>query len=456
MKRLIEKDIDYRFKNSKEALLIEGARQVGKTYIIEKKLEEYNVPFLEINLVKQPDILETLKSKETIEEIEEYFSLISKKELIKGKSIIFLDEIQVFEEIITKVKFLVESNKYRYIFSGSLLGITLKNISSIPVGFLKVKRMYPLNFYEFLMALDIKESTLNYLHDCYLNKKKVEETIHNKLISIFYNYLVIGGMPKPVKEFLSSYNLNKLIDEQETVIDGYKLDFTRYEKIDKRLKLISIYENIPSQLNKQNLKFNFTLLNKELKFDRYEESFLWLIDSGVSLTSYIANEIKSPLILSKEKNNFKMFMSDVGLLSFHFSSYTKEIIYNGNLNNDINLGSLFENYVIEELTASSLTPYYYKGKEVGELDFIVELNNKILPIEVKSGKDYKKHSSLTKLLTNYDKYHINEGYVLSTSNLEILNKDNYTIYYLPIYLTMFIKEETYIFKDIKKIDISSL
>ena len=449
MKRIIEKELNEWLINDKKALLVEGARQVGKTYIIRQVLKDNNKNYFEINLIDRPDILKSIKTIDNINDLIERIELYSPLPLIKGESVIFLDEIQMFPEIITKIKFLVDEGSYKYILSGSLLGVEIKGIKSVPVGYMSIIRMYPMNFNEFLMAVGIKNETIDYLEKCFNTKTPIDEIIHNKMLRLFYLYLIVGGMPQVIQTFINTKKLYEIDKEQKNIINTYKADFARYESIDKKLRIISIYDNIPSQLNKQNHRFIFTYLNKELKFDRYENSFLWLKDAGVAYPIYIAKEAKPPLVISKDKNTFKLFLSDVGLLTSFYPFSVREELMNEN-NNDYNNGALFENFVAEELYANGLIPYYYKSTKIGEIDFLIELENKIIPLEIKSGKDYKKHKSIDNLVNTY-KDNIGKPIVFSTSN--ILIEEN--IIYAPIYLVGFLKEKNNIDKQIL-IDIDNI
>ncbi len=434
MKRIIEKELNDWLKYDKKALLVEGARQVGKTYSIRQILNDNSINYFEINFIDRPDILKVIKNIDNIDELIEKIELYSTTPLIKGESIIFLDEIQLFPDIITKIKFLVDDARYRYILSGSLLGVEISGIKSIPVGYMRMIRMYPMNYFEFLTALGVKDETITYLENCFNSRTKIDELIHNKMLRLFNTYLIVGGMPQVVQRFIDTKNLYEIDMEQKNIVNNYKADFSRYESNDRKLRIISIYENIPSQLNKQNLRFIFTYLNKELKFDRYENSFLWLKDAGVAYPVYIAKEVKSPLVISKDKNTFKLFLSDVGLLTSCYPFVVREDIMNDT--NNFNNGALFENFVAQELYANNITPYYYKSTKIGEIDFMVEYGNKIIPIEIKSGSDYKTHKSISNLINNY-KDNIINPIVFSKSNLFV--EDG--IIYAPIYLVGFLKEK---------------
>lgn len=450
MKRNIEEKLnEWILKDTKSALLIEGARQVGKTYSIRKALKDNNISSFEINFIERPDILNALKNIDDIDELIAKIELYSQTPLKKGKSIIFFDEVQVFPEIVTKIKFLVNEGRYRYILSGSLLGVELKGIKSVPVGYMKTLKMYPMNFEEFLYALEVKKETIDHIHDCFNSCKEVDELIHNKMMRLFYTYLIVGGMPASINKFLETKNLYDVDKEQKGIINSYKADFSKYESDDRKLRIISIYDNIPSQLNKQNQRFIFTYLNKEIKFDRYENSFLWLKDAGVAYPVYIAKEAKTPLVISKDKNLFKLFLSDVGLLTSCYPFSVREEIIS-NANNDFNNGALFENYAAQELYANNLIPYYYRSTDIGEIDFMVEIDSKVVPIEIKSGKEYKAHKALDNLMKKYPNS-IQNPIVFSPYN--VLLKEG--INYFPIYMIGFLKNKEARSYEIK-IDIENL
>ena len=435
MKRFVENVLNEWITNKdKSALLVEGARQVGKTYSLRNALQNNNISYYEINFLDRPDILEQIKNLNDVQDIISKLELLAPTPLERGESIIFFDEIQEFPEIITKIKFLVDEGSYRYILSGSLLGVELKGIKSVPVGYMKTIRMYPMTFNEFIIAVGMKEETVEYVRNCFNEKKEVDKIIHDKMMHLFYLYLIVGGMPAAVQKFLDTKNLYEVDKEQKSIINSYKADFSKYESNDRKLRIISIYDNIPSQLNKQNQKFIFTYLNKELRFERYENSFLWLKDAGVAYPVYIANEAKSPLVISKDKNSFKLFLSDVGLLTSCYPFFVREEIM-ADTNNEYNNGALFENYVAQELYANNVIPYYYKSSDVGEIDFLAEIDGSIMPIEVKSGKGYQTHKALDKLNAKYSKTLAN-AIVLYVGNT--LEKKG--IFYMPIYMAGYIKE----------------
>ncbi len=436
MFRKYEAKIQNWIENSSKALLIFGARQVGKTYIIREMLQRNNISYFEINFIEQTRLCEELTKLNTAQEIVEKLELYSNVTLNKKESVIFFDEIQKWPEIVTKIKFLVDQGSYRYILSGSNLGVELKGIKSIPIGYVDQFQMFPMDFKEFSLALGSKEQEWTYLKTCFDSNKTVDAIIHDKMMKLFNYYLISGGMPAVVDIFKRIHTLESTYQEQQNIINQYKADFIKYESEDRKLKIISVYDSIPSQLNKQDRRFIFTYLNKELKFDRYENSFLWLKNAAVSIPVYIANDPKQPLEISKSTNKFKLFQSDVGLLTSCFSLECRMDILENQQNSGVNLGAVFENFVAQELTAQGINPYYYKKSDIGEIDFLIEMDNNIVPIEVKSGKDFKTHKALSSLLS-IPEYRFKDAFVLSPNNIEKVDK----VTYLPIYMTRFLIKE---------------
>lgn len=430
MKRQYEDKIQKWIDTSSKALLIYGARQVGKTYLVRKMLRQNNISYFEVNFQEREDILNAISGLNNAEDISMKLALYSNTELKEGESVIFLDEVQLYPDIITKIKFLVDEGRYRFILSGSNLGVGIKGIKSIPVGYLDMFQMYPMTLFEFAYALGIGDNTIEYLKKCFDELKPVDEIIHQRMINVFYYYLICGGMPSVVNEFIGTRNLRIVREEQQNIIRQYKADFVKYENDDKKLRIISIFDSIPAQLNQQNRRFIFTQLDKELKFNRYENSFLWLKDAAVAIPIYIVDQPKPPLILSKSTNQFKLFMGDVGLLTSCYPDYVSKALLDMNPDYEINNGALFENYIAQELSSCEITPYYFKSKSIGEIDFLIEYNNRIVPLEIKSGKEYKKHKALDNLL-NSKEYSIDKGYILSLSNIEA---DDRCIY-IPVYMT---------------------
>lgn len=422
-------------KNSNKALLVTGARQIGKTWLIRDEIEKSGYTKFEINFIDQPDMVHYLDAEMSADEFLVKLRMIMPEDCKPHETIVFFDEIQKCPEIVTKIKFLVDEGSFKYVMSGSLLGVELKGIASAPVGYLSVLRMYPMDFEEFMIANLVSKATLEMLKDKFETVRPVDEFIHQKLLALFFVYLIVGGMPDAVKTYIATKDIREVDKIQRDIVTQYKEDFSQYESEDKKLKLISIYDIIPSELNKQNKKFVFTMLDKELKFDRYENSFLWLKDADVALPVYNVEAPVIPLLASKSSNVFRLFSSDIGLLTSAYPAATKiELI---NKNGEVNNGAHFENAVAQQLLCNGFEPYFCKKKNIGELDFLIEMDGKVVPIEVKSGKAYRTHKALDHFM-NVSDYHIEKAYVFSIGNVE---KDG-NVTYLPIYMCYLVKEQS--------------
>jgi len=420
-------------ENSNKALLVTGARQIGKTWIIRDEIDKSGLNRFEINFIDQPDMVSYLSADMSADDFLVKLKMIMPEEFKPHETIVFFDEIQKCPEIVTKIKFLVEDGSFKYVMSGSLLGIELKSIASAPVGYLSILRMYPMDFEEFMVANGVSNTTLSMLVDKFKTCKPVDEFIHQKLLSLFFVYLIVGGMPEAVKKYIETKDIREVDKIQKDIVELYKEDFSQYEHENKKLKLKSIYEIIPAELNKQNKKFVFTMLDKELKFDRYENSFLWLKDAGVVIPVYNADSPTIPLLASKSSNVFRLFSNDIGLLTSAYPAETKVQLISKN--GEVNNGAHFENAVAQQLLANGFEIYFCKKKNLGEIDFLIEKEGKVVPIEVKSGKNYMSHKALDNYMEVLD-YHLESGYVLSTYNVEKVGK----VLYLPIYMSYLIKE----------------
>ena len=377
--RNIEAELRRFFQShEKKALLVTGARQVGKTYIIEALGRQAFSSFVRINFIENKQARSLFEGAEDSDALLLRLSALAEEELIPGQTLIFLDEVQECKEIVTAIKFLVEEGSYRYILSGSLLGVDLRDIRSVPVGYMDVLEMYPLDLAEFAQANGVAPRVLDALRESFETKTPVDPVIHEKMMELFRLYLIVGG------------------------------------------------------LNAKNKRFILKDLHDNFKFDRFRNSFLWLKDAGVALPTYSVKDPVSPLLLTKTANLFKLFLSDVGLLSAMYMDGIQLKILNRE--QDINFGSVYENAAAQELKAHGFDLYYFNSKKQGEVDFLVERTGQVLPLEIKSGKDYTKHAALNNLLEN-PAYAIPEAYVFHNGNVNVNGK----ITYYPIYLMMFLE-----------------
>lgn len=447
--RKIEKELE-RFHTSgdKKALLITGARQVGKTYTIREFGEAHYKNVIEINFIENKKAVTLFENATGSEDILLRLSAIADKPLVPGETLIFLDEVQACKDIITAIKFLVEEGSYRYILSGSLLGIELKDIRSVPVGYMDVLTMYPMDFEEFALANGVSDRVLTMLRKCFEEKIPVDSIVHEKMMSLFNLYLIVGGMPAAVKKYIETNNLQEVLREQRSIINLYKMDISQYDP-DHKLYIEEIFDLIPGELNSKNKRFILKNLNENFKFSRYINSFIWLKDAGVALPTYCASEPRVPLKLSQSTNLFKLFLSDVGLLAAMYMDDIQLKILNHE--KDINFGAIYENVAAQELRAHGFDLYYFNSKKQGELDFLVEDGGEVLPIEIKSGKDYTKHAALSGVMANED-YAIPRAYVFQNDNVSTNGK----IVYYPIYMLMFVEHKGLKTDLIYKLDLDML
>ena len=432
--RKAEKEINSWIQSSNTALLVNGARQVGKTWSIRNCLREKGSDYLEINLIEEPELVPALAQCNSVEDLVLVLSAAKNYSFTKGKTILFIDEVQELKEIVTKIKFWVDEGSYRYVLSGSLLGIELRSIRSAPVGYLSEIRMFPLDFEEFLLASGVMPEIIQHIHNCFNDRKPVEEIIHQKMMQHFQRYLVVGGMPAAVQEYVNSGDISKVSLIQRNIIEFYKLDFTRYEQEEKKLMLISIFDQIPSQLMKQNRRFNYSDIKKGLRFERLEDSFLWLSAAGVAVPVYNATEPRVALNQNMKSSLLKLYSSDVGLLTCQYGNAIRMKILIGDTS--INLGGIYENAVAQELHTHGFPMYFYNSHKNGELDFLIEQELHVVPIEVKSGKDYYVHSAISKATDN-EEYDIEHAYILANCNISVDGK----MLYLPVYMCTFIRDE---------------
>lgn len=427
------------WKNSNDALLITGARQVGKSYLIREFGKTNFKHFIEINLYEHQEFIPILEQSKNATDLLFRISALSSNEMIPNETLIFFDEIQYAKncDLITLSKFLVEDGKYRYIFSGSMLGVELNNIASWPVGYMKELRMFPLDFEEFLWSVGLKQEIITYLNDCFIHETPIDAIIHEKLIDAFYKYLLIGGMPEAVQTFILTNDLKKVNEVQNKINQYYKKDIEQYAPLQQKVHLYTIYQIIPQELNSKNKRFSLGEIGRGYEIKDIQDDFMWLRKAGVALPTFNVSEPQSPLELSANNRLVKLFHSDIGILSnllmdtdIQLKLLSKE--------KDINYGAIFENAVAQELSAHGYENlYYFNSKKQGEVDFLIEYKGDVLPIEVKSGKDYTIHSALDNLLSNKN-YNIPQAFILCNGNIERINKK----LYLPIYMTMFLTKTT--------------
>ncbi len=434
LKRDIEIKINDWIKNDDRALLVYGVRQCGKTYIIRECLKNSSFNFVEFNLISDIEVLNILKETSNMDELFLKLSLYTDKKMIPYSTIIFFDEIQEYKEILTKVKFFSEYKKYKIILSGSLLKVELNNIASAPVGYLNSIKMYPLSFREFLQLFNVSDEIFDLLKESFINHKEVDDSIHKRMMSLFNLYLIIGGMPDAVSKYQENQDIDDIMSIHLEIVKQYKIDFTKYESADKKLIISNIYDLIPSELNDSNKRFNIADINKNLRYERVSDSFVWLYKAGVCLPVFNVTEPIIPLRINEKHSLMKVFMSDVGMLTTIYGKGCKLKLLSND--KDINKGAIYENIVAQELSNKDIDLYYYNSKRLGEIDFLFEDNNGIVLIEVKSGKNYTRHSAINNMLKEYGGS-ISKAIVFSIDNV----REEGRVVYLPLYMLMFLEKD---------------
>ena len=422
--------------DSDRIMLIDGARQVGKTYIIRYVGQKLFRNFIELNMIEDYIGERLFANVRTVEDFYLQVSMLAGNKMgDKSDTLIFIDEIQAYPHLLTLLKFLRNDNRFTYIASGSLLGVTLSMTTSIPMGSIRKTRMFPLDFEEFLRANGMNELAVSSLRRKFERIESLDETTHQKMMDLFRKYLLVGGLPDAVNAYLETKNIVTVREIQSEIHDYYAADASKYDS-EHKLKIRRIYDLIPSNLeNKKKRVVAANIENKRGKtFADYQDEFEYLISAGIALSVQAISNPAFPLIQSSGKNLLKMYLNDVGILS--------GILYGNNIRailNDersVNLGSVYESVVASELIAHGHKLYYYDNRSKGEVDYLIDDYDSLsaVPIEVKSGKDYTVHSALNTFVKNED-YHVKKAYVLSNSG-EVV-KDGRVVY-LPVYFVMFL------------------
>ena len=366
LKRKFEEKLN-KWLNSTKILLVDGARQVGKTTLIENFLTNKFENYIYINLALNYDAVNAFKNARNVKDFILVISAFCDKPLIDNKTAIFIDEIQMAKDIdlFTIAKGLAIETKYRFIFSGSLLGVTKFNIALEPTGYMYEETMYPLDFEEFLWANNVQKNVLDVVKNSFLERKEVPNFIHEKLMSLFYKYLMVGGMPEAVDTYIKTNDLYETHLVHNRIETFYKKDVTKYAKEASRPYIAQAYDLIPSELSSKNKRFILSKVNKDYSILKCENDFLWLKDAGVAIPVYNANEPKIPLLLSKNTRLLKLFLNDVGLLCYRLLDTGIQIKILAK-EKDINFGSIFENVVVEELNSHGFTHdklFYFANKK---------------------------------------------------------------------------------------------
>ena len=428
----------YLTENTNKILLVNGARQIGKSYLIRYVGKKLYPHFVEINLQKDKEGPAIFSHVHTTQELYMQVSTIA-NEILGNKSdtLIFLDEIQAYPHLLTMLKFLREDGRYHFIASGSQLGIALAETTSVPMGSVAIETMYQLDFEEFLWANGAGQEAIDGMRDLFEKRQPLPEGLHRYILQQFQYYLLVGGLPDAVNHFVESHNMREVRDIHRDIHELYRTDASQYDA-ERKLMIRRIYDMVPSQL--ENRKKRIVYQNIEDKkgkhFADYQNEFEYLIESGITLEVKAVSQPKYPLAESSSKNLLKLYLNDVGLLTY--------LLYGLNINavlqdeRSINLGTVYESVVAQELRAHGFKLYYYDNKKKGEVDFLINdySTTQVLPLEIKSGKDYKEHSALSKFLDEKE-YNIHQAIVFSNEPRVWQDKG---IWYMPIYYIMFLQK----------------
>lgn len=442
--RKIASKIESFLKSEKKRMLVvSGARQVGKSYIIREVGMRLYSNFIEVNMEEDKQSNRLFENARTVEDFMIALSTIAGAKMKDSeKTLVFIDEIQAYSHLLTLAKFLVEDGRFTYIASGSQLGIALKTTQSIPIGSIELLSMYPLDFEEFLIANGVGELLINEMRRKFEAKEALNESLHMKVMDYFRKYLLVGGMPSAVNTYLSEHNMVSVRNIHRDISLLYKNDAAKYESESlRKLKIQRIYNMVPSNLEK--VKKRIVAKDIELKKGKrmadYQDEFEYLISSGITLEVQAISKPSYPLVENSGKNLLKLYMSDIGLLTGIL--YHNDVLPIMNDKCGVNLGSVYENVVAQELKAHGFKLYYYDNKKNGEVDFLIDSVDLMsaLPIEVKSGKDYYIHTALNNLL-KVDEYKITNGIVFSNEE-KVYNNGN--VIYMPIYYVMFLRSSAF-------------
>lgn len=442
--RKIASKIESFLKSEKKRMLVvSGARQVGKSYIIREVGMRLYSNFIEVNMEEDKQSNRLFENARTVEDFMIALSTIAGAKMKDSeKTLVFIDEIQAYSLLLTLAKFLVEDGRFTYIASGSQLGIALKTTQSIPIGSIELLSMYPLDFEEFLIANGVGELLINEMRRKFEAKEALNESLHMKVMDYFRKYLLVGGMPSAVNTYLSEHNMVSVRNIHRDINLLYKNDAAKCESESlRKLKIQRIYDMVPSNLEK--VKKRIVAKDIELKKGKrmadYQDEFEYLISSGITLEVQAISKPSYPLVENSGKNLLKLYMSDIGLLTGIL--YHNDVLPIMNDKCGVNLGSVYENVVAQELKAHGFKLYYYDNKKNGEVDFLIDSVDLMsaLPIEVKSGKDYYIHTALNNLL-KVDEYKISNGIVFS-NEAKVYNNGN--VIYMPIYYVMFLRSSAF-------------
>lgn len=432
-RKLNDRLCEWKGRKGRKALLIDGARQVGKTFAVREFAKEHYDAFLEINFIETPGAKAIFEGDLDARSIIMGLTAYSGIPLVPGKTLIFFDEIQECPRARTAIKFLVDDGRFDYVESGSLLGVTYQHVDSLPIGYEEELRVYPLTFAEFAVAAGIQPEILDEARSACEFGTPVPRAIHERLLRAFRIYMAVGGMPAAAQMFVDSGDIARVLEVQRSILSLYRQDAAKYAP--NKAHVNAIFDSIPSQLDKKNRRFKLTDLSKTARMERYGSDFMWLADAGIALPCYNVTAPTVPLQINKQHNLFKLFLCDTGLLGSASVGAVQFDLIQGNLS--INQGSFLENVLAQELVAKDFGLFYFDKARVGEVDFVLQKGSTVLPLEAKSGADYTSHRALDNLMS-VDEWGLEQAIVLCGGNV---SKEG-NVKYLPWYAVSFLEQES--------------
>lgn len=415
-----------------KALLVKGARQVGKTYLVKAFASEHFENVVVFDMVDDAAARSSFASATSADDLFLRMSVAASAPIVEGKTVIFIDEVQFCPKVVTYIKYLVQRDGYRFILSGSLLGVEIENIDSLPVGYVDQVEMYPMDFEEFCWANGLDQGVWPLALSYAKKEEELPDYLYDRLASLFHRYLMVGGMPDAVAAFTNSSNLDEVRRVHGNIHALYRYDITKYAPEELRLVIRDIYDLIPSELGSKNRRFKLSSITNVKRFTQVTDHFLWLAKAGVALPVYGVSAPTSPLLLGERRNLFKLFYLDTGMLLSSYPKSVSQALLMGQANDEpkVNLGAAYEGFVAQELKAHGFALRYFSSKKIGELDFVIEdAGGRITAIEVKSGSSFTRHAALDNAMAMRD-YSIDSAIVFAETNV---HRDG-RILYLPVFM----------------------
>lgn len=421
-----------------KALLVDGARQVGKTYLVEEFARREYPHMVKVDFLRDEAASTALSRVRSADEAIEAIGLLRGSRLVAGETLVFLDEVQEAPNVVTLSKYLVQDGRFDLVMSGSLLGIELRKVRSLPVGYLHTVTMHPLTFFEFCRARNVPDSVFDRLRECFQRREPVSDALHGPLVDLYHRYLVVGGMPEAVQTYVDfAADLGEVRTRQKDLVSLYEDDIAKHAGR-RAPQVRAIFDALPGQIGKENKRFLMKVLKEDARFQEFANDFAWLTDANAALETICVTEPKPILERGEQRNRFKLYQSDVGMLMARYRGSVALAALAGE--RSVNFGGVYENAVAQELTAAGVPLHYYYHSRKGEVDFVVETDDGVVPIEVKSGKSYKRHVALDNLLASQE-FGISRAYVLSEANVREEKRDGGTVCYLPLYMLPLVAEE---------------